>query len=65
MQLLYEQLKSQVEISKTVKCSLGSVQYAIELLTTTGSHQNRARTGLKTDLYRLPRPSVAERVIEK
>ena len=45
IQLLYEQEKSQVEISKTVKRWLRSVQYAIERFATTGSHQNRARTG--------------------
>ena len=47
IQLSNEQGKSQVEISKTVKCSLRSVQYAIERFTTTGSLQNRARTERK------------------
>ena len=47
IQFLYKQGKSQVEISKTVKCSCRSVQYAIERFATTGSHENRARTGRK------------------
>lgn len=47
IQLLHEQGKSQVEISKTVKCSRRSVQYAIERFAATGSHRNRHRTGRK------------------
>ena len=47
IQLLNEQGKLQVEISKTVICSRRSVQYAIERFTTTGSPQNRARSGCK------------------
>lgn len=47
IQLLHEQGKSQVEISKTVKCSRRSVQYAIERFSATGSHSNRHRTGRK------------------
>lgn len=47
IQLLHEQGKSQVEISKTVKCSRQSVQYAIERFAATGSHSNRHRTGRK------------------
>lgn len=47
IQVLHEQGKSQVEISKTVKCSRRSVQYAIERFAATGSHRNRPRTGRK------------------
>ena len=47
IQLLYDKEKSQEGISKTVKCSSRSVQYTIERFVTTGSHQNRARTGHK------------------
>uniref|UniRef100_A0A2A4K090 Transposase Tc1-like domain-containing protein n=1 Tax=Heliothis virescens TaxID=7102 RepID=A0A2A4K090_HELVI len=47
IQLLHEQGKSQVDISKTVKCSRRSVQYAIQRFSATGSHQNRPRTGRK------------------
>ena len=47
IQILYEIGKSNVEISKTVKSSLRSVQYAIQRFATTGSHQNRASTGRK------------------
>ena len=47
IQLLHEQGKSQVQISKTVKCSRRSVHYAIQRFSDTGSHQNRPRTGRK------------------
>lgn len=47
IQILHEQGKSQVEISKLVKCSRCAVQSAIKRFTETGSHVNRTKTGRK------------------
>ncbi|KAF9824234.1 hypothetical protein SFRURICE_019914 [Spodoptera frugiperda] len=47
VQLLHEQGKSQVEISKTVKCSRRSLQFAIQRFYTIRSHQNIPKTGRK------------------
>lgn len=47
IQILHEQGKSQVEISKLVKCSRCAVQSAIKRFTETGSHVNKSRTGRK------------------
>lgn len=47
IQLLHEQGKSQVEISRTVKCSRRAVQLAIERFAATGTHGDRPRTGRK------------------
>ncbi|KAF9816152.1 hypothetical protein SFRURICE_003703 [Spodoptera frugiperda] len=66
VQLLHEQGKSQVEISKTVKCSRLSLQFAIQRFYAIRSHQNRPRTGRKritTDRQgrQLPRESLKNR----
>lgn len=47
IQLLYGQGKSQVAISKLVKCSRCAVQSAIKRFKETGSHANKPRTGRK------------------
>ncbi|KAF9798547.1 hypothetical protein SFRURICE_008280 [Spodoptera frugiperda] len=62
VQLLHEQGKSQVEISKTVKCSRRSLQFVIQRFYAIRSHQNIPKTGRKritTDRqdHQLPRES--------
>lgn len=47
IQLLHEQGKSQVEISRTVKCSRRAVQLTLERFAATGTHSDRPRTGRK------------------
>lgn len=47
IQVLHEQGKSQVQISKTVKCSRRAVQLAIERFVATGSHLSRPKSGRK------------------
>lgn len=47
IQLLKEEGKSQVQISKIVKCSRRVVQYTLQRIKNTGSHDNRQRTGWK------------------
>jgi len=47
IQILHEQGKSQVEISKLVKCSRCAVQSAIKRFMETGSHVNKTKTGRK------------------
>ncbi|KAF9822952.1 hypothetical protein SFRURICE_018126 [Spodoptera frugiperda] len=47
VQLLHEQGKSQVEISKTVKCSRRSLQFVIQRFYAIRSHQNIPKTGRK------------------
>ena len=44
---MHERGKSQVEMSKLVKCSQCAVQYAIKRFTETQSHVNKTRTGRK------------------
>ncbi|KAF9797387.1 hypothetical protein SFRURICE_005863 [Spodoptera frugiperda] len=63
VQLLHEQGKSQVEISKTVKCSRRSLQFVIQRFYAIRSHQNIPKTGRKritTDRqdHQLPRESL-------
>lgn len=47
IEVLNEQGFSQVKISKAVKCSRRAVQYALQRLAATKSHDNRQRTGRK------------------
>ncbi|KAF9805383.1 hypothetical protein SFRURICE_018274 [Spodoptera frugiperda] len=66
VQLLLEQGKSQVEISKTVKCSRRSLQFVIQRFYAIRSHQNIPKTGRKritTDRqdHQLPRESLKNR----
>ncbi|KAF9820449.1 hypothetical protein SFRURICE_009868 [Spodoptera frugiperda] len=66
VQLLHEQGKSHVEISKTVKCSRRSLQFVIQRFYAIRSHQNIPKTGRKritTDRQdrQLPRESLKNR----